>query len=366
MTDMLADDGLFDYEAPPPVGLADRFGVPPFSILDRRSGYWQDRRARWLSLGIESELGRANDLLSGANSAYGSRTILRDDEGNLIYAGKKLGEPVEVESPDGTKTNHYAYGAKAITGPDGKLTYEVSQGATSVFDPVLAELAYRWYTRPGWRILDPFAGGSVRGIVAATLHRHYMGIDLRPEQIEANRQQGSSILNGTHHMPRWVAGDSREVLNKAPRHSVDFVWSCPPYADLEVYSTDPKDLSTMEYQDFLAAHDDIVFKAAQALRPDRFAGWVISDVRDKKGHYRGLVHDAVRSFEKAGLHFYNDAIVLDPVGSAAVRAARIFLGGRKLTRMHQHLLIFVKGDAKKATLALGNEGLEVATRVEES
>lgn len=38
--------------------LADRFGVPPFSVLDARQGYWQDRKRSWLALGIQSELGR--------------------------------------------------------------------------------------------------------------------------------------------------------------------------------------------------------------------------------------------------------------------------------------------------------------------
>jgi hypothetical protein len=38
--------------------LAARFGVPPFSVLDARQGYWQERRRAWLSLGLRSELGR--------------------------------------------------------------------------------------------------------------------------------------------------------------------------------------------------------------------------------------------------------------------------------------------------------------------
>lgn len=38
--------------------LAQRFGVPPFSVLDARQGYWQDRKRAWLALGIQSELGR--------------------------------------------------------------------------------------------------------------------------------------------------------------------------------------------------------------------------------------------------------------------------------------------------------------------
>lgn len=38
--------------------LADRFGIPPFSVLNAREGWWQDRKRAWLSLGIQSELGR--------------------------------------------------------------------------------------------------------------------------------------------------------------------------------------------------------------------------------------------------------------------------------------------------------------------
>jgi phage-related protein len=39
--------------------LAERFLVPPFSVLDGRAGYWQERKRAWLALGIRSELGRA-------------------------------------------------------------------------------------------------------------------------------------------------------------------------------------------------------------------------------------------------------------------------------------------------------------------
>jgi len=38
--------------------MTEMFLVPPFSVLDTRQGYWQDRRDLWLSMGIESEIGR--------------------------------------------------------------------------------------------------------------------------------------------------------------------------------------------------------------------------------------------------------------------------------------------------------------------
>lgn len=46
--------------------LRDRFLIPPFSVLDARQGYWQDRKRAWISLGIQSELGRGGGLTMSA------------------------------------------------------------------------------------------------------------------------------------------------------------------------------------------------------------------------------------------------------------------------------------------------------------
>lgn len=43
--------------------LSERFGIPPFSTLNAREGWWQDRKRAWLSIGIQSELGRGENLL---------------------------------------------------------------------------------------------------------------------------------------------------------------------------------------------------------------------------------------------------------------------------------------------------------------
>lgn len=43
--------------------LAERFLVPPFSVLDARQGYWQARKSAWIALGIQSELGRGENAL---------------------------------------------------------------------------------------------------------------------------------------------------------------------------------------------------------------------------------------------------------------------------------------------------------------
>jgi hypothetical protein len=82
---------------------------------------------------------------------------------------------------------------------------------TSIFDPVLCEIAYRWFSPVGGLILDPFAGGSVRGIVASKLGRQYIGHELRQEQVDANRAQGSELCGDEEHPPAWICGDSRNI-----------------------------------------------------------------------------------------------------------------------------------------------------------
>ncbi|HWV44102.1 ParB/Srx family N-terminal domain-containing protein [Pseudorhodoplanes sp.] len=42
--------------------LSEKFGIPPFSVLNAREGWWQDRKRAWIALGIQSELGRGENL----------------------------------------------------------------------------------------------------------------------------------------------------------------------------------------------------------------------------------------------------------------------------------------------------------------
>jgi DNA modification methylase len=223
------------------------------------------------------------------------------------------------------------------------LAAQPSSG-TSIFDPVLCELAYRWFCTPGGTVLDPFAGGSVRGIVASHIGLQYIGIDLRPEQIAANREQAARIAKDPQ--PVWITGDSRNIATLCPDVKADLIFSCPPYADLERYSDDPLDLSTMEYPAFLEAYRAIIKASCALLKPNRFACFVVGDVRDRKGFYRGFVADTAQAFADAGMRLYNDAVIVTAVGSLPIRVGKQFSGGRKLGKTHQNVLVFYNGDPK--------------------
>lgn len=272
------------------------FGVPPFSVLDTRQGYWQDRKDEWLKLGIKSEVGRADGLMIKSTGFMGD-------------AIKKRG------------------------------------GGTSVFDPVLCELMYSWFNVPKGTVLDPFAGGSVRGVIASALGQQYVGVELRNEQVEANRDQGQTICSDP--MPVWITGDSTELDTLVGDDIVpDLIFSCPPYADLEVYSDDPKDLSNMPYNQFIDLYSEIIKKACDKLKDNRFAIFVVGEVRDKAGEYYNFVGDTVQAFLDAGLIYYNELILVNNAGTLPLRAGRQFNNGRKIGKMHQNVLVFYKGDPK--------------------
>lgn len=572
--------------------LAERFVVPPFSVLDQRAGYWRERRARWLALGLQSEIGRPDrEILA---SASGRDPTYYDQKND---AEARLGQPLTPAQ----------FESSGLYVPHGGAASLTTIG-TSVFDPVLCEIAYRWFSPPGGRVLDPFAGGSVRGVVASVLGRRYVGIDLSERQVEANREQAAEILgtsgdlitdphaltpverrgevwvkrddlfgvNGatggkaratlvmadgatalvgvgarsspqiarvarvaqhlgiparvhtgvggeteetmaaaiagaevvrhapgrlavirkrarddtsgtlipwgaeshaavtlvaaqaknvpddvervvvpvgsgttlagillglrdphveilgvrvgadpapvldryapsgwrdrvtlvecglpfeqkaigdldgivldgtyeakclpylrpgdllwivggpqapTPNLPEWIVGDLGDFPPAVPGDGtadrigeVDLVFTCPPYYDLERYSDDERDLSTMTSADFERAYEEILRAATDRLAADSFAVIVVSDVRDKAGLYRPLADTTTAIMASLGLGLYNRAVLVNTIGSLAVRVGRQFSVGRKLGRTHQDVLVYVKGDPRRAAERCG-------------
>lgn len=252
-----------------------------------------------------------------------------------------------AEKAAGRKLTNEEFESQFLTTGGGS---RLSDTGTSIFDPVLCETQYLWFTKPGDHIIDPFAGGSVRGIVAVELGRKYTGVDLRPEQVEANRIN-AECCKGEH--PTWICGDSVNIESLAPGQ-YDFLFTCPPYGNLEVYSDSPEDISNMDDADFDAAYMTILHNALAMLKEDRFACVVVGNYRDKKGFLRDLVGLTVRAMENAGARYYNDFILVTPIGSLPIRAGKAFQATRKMGRTHQYCLCFVKGDPKKAAERLGD------------
>lgn len=307
--------------------LKRRFIIPPFSILDTKLGQWQERKRAWLGIGIKSEEGRDDHI-----------TYNRSSQSPYIYEIRNKLRAKNGVDPSWDELTEYCR----------KNNISLQDG-TSIFDPVLCELAYRWFNIDGGVVLDPFAGGSVRGIVAAKLGMIYKGIDLREEQIKANYENVAQIQPpiSESECPTWKCGDSCDIDNHFKGLEADLIFSCPPYADLEVYSDNPKDLSTMDYEAFKTAYFTIIRKCCSMLKENRFAVFVVGEVRDKNGVYRSFVPDTIKAFQEAGLSYYNEMILVNQIGSLAMRVSNQFNNSRKIGKHHQNVLVFYKGDVKR-------------------
>ena len=264
--------------------LADRFVVPPFTVLNSRHGYWMERKKAWRA---------------------------------------KIGD-------NGESRETKLFGAKD----------EINNGV-SILDPVLSEAIVSWFGLQGGKAFDTFAGDTVFGFVAASCGMSFQGIELRQEQADLNNSR-TEALDAS-----YICDDGQNVAKHFAPESQDLFFSCPPYFDLEVYSDKPNDASNQAtYEEFLAILRNAFHGAVQCLKPNRFAVVVCGDIRDKKGFYRHFPDDVKSIFAEVGMPLYNDLILVEPLGTLPRRAAN-GMKTRKVGKCHQNVLVFYKGDTSK-------------------
>lgn len=315
MTYYHPDKSLFSNQALKDMGaatgagsLAANWGMPPFSVLDRRTTTWQKRKQEWINFGITSELGRNE----------GTKMFTKDIN--------KFQKPKD----------------------------EASKDQVSIFDPVLTELMCRWFTTPdiyqGATVLDPFAGGSVRGIVNGFLGNRYIGVDINPAQIEENERQYDAIKHKFPErtiQPDWRIGDSQNIDTLVTAQDIDFMITSPPFWNLEKYSDQPGDISNMDWHGFRNNYSTIMEKCIKMLKPGAFAAINMSNIRDKQtGFLINLVDFTTELFEMNGMRLYNEFVIVHPIFTLQFRAGRSFMSRRTVGKQHEFMLVYYKGNPK--------------------
>lgn len=268
--------------------LHEKFLVPPFSILDTRQGYWNDRKRFW-------------------------HAKIQDNG----------------ESREGT-----------LAKGDTNIMAAMNNGV-SLLDPVLAEMANLWFGVPGGNTFDCFAGDSVFGYVSNELGNTFTGIELRQEQADLNNARIAGSAS------KYICDDGQNVLKHIKPGTQDFLFSCPPYFDLEVYSDLPNDASNQgDYQEFLQILDNAFSDAIKCLKNNRFAFITVGDIRDKNGNYYRFPDHIKDIFERNDMPLYNEMILVEPLGTLPQRVGR-YMNNRKVGKCHQNILVFYKGDTKE-------------------
>lgn len=310
---------------PANVSLNDRFIVPPFSILDTRKGYWQERKKKWRELIGDNGESRNDTLITSPEIKY--KDLYQRTRQHREELGITFKEYLDKYVPDDVKEREAS---------------KVLSAGVSLLDPVMAEIVCRWFGQDNCKTFDCFAGDSVFGYVSAHLGNEFVGIELRPEQARLNNERVEGMT------ARYINDDGQNVAQHIAPDSQDLLFSCPPYFDLEKYSDLENDASNQDsYEDFIKILENAFKAAVGCLKDNRFAVIVVGDVRDKStGFYYDFCGDIKRIFKEAGMPLYNEIILVETGASTALRAGR-YMESRKVAKMHQNILVFYKGKTKE-------------------
>lgn len=207
----------------------------------------------------------------------------------------------------------------------------------SIFNPILAIWILNLFGPQEGVVFDPFAGGGTRAIVTAKKNLEYIGTELRKEEVEAVNARLE--MNGVK--ATILVADAKEVPVRD--NIADFLLTCPPYHNLEMYDGGPNDLSMCgTYDDFLVGMGRVIAETSRILKSGALACWVVGLHRDPSGTLLPLHHDIARIHKKRGFALREEIILYSTGNPAISRVGNFDKGRRLLVRQHEYCLVFRK------------------------
>ena len=176
------------------------------------------------------------------------------------------------------------------------------------FIPDLPERYIKLFSHAGETVLDPFSGSGTTNVVAKSLNRNSVGLDVNPRSVEiAQRRLTSEEAQGTRPTRHEIIlGDSRKTVAKILKGAIDIVVTSPPYYDVVDYEHDSPD-QLGNYHDYDAFLEGItkVFEGCQrALKP---GGVMVVNTQDiYKKSLSGAIHvDYIERCRELGFNLMN-------------------------------------------------------------
>lgn len=242
---------------------------------------------------------------------------------------REVAEPLKKEINDMCQTR------QTLNANRGDRRNGVNGGKPSVFNPDLAIKVLSAYAPNDAHIYDPFAGGGTRGYVATRMGFKYTGTELRSEEVKRIREE----------MEKWkITFDIQvgDAITHREKEKYDFVFTCPPYYDLELYSNLDDDLSNAKsYNDYKKMLKSVLENSYYSLKNGTFAVFVVGNFRDRTGELIHLNGDCVRLAKEVGFKLW-DEVIWNGASNVALTRSGKFEKNRKLVRVHEYVIVLKK------------------------
>jgi DNA modification methylase len=206
----------------------------------------------------------------------------------------------------------------------------------SEFHAGLAENLIRYWSLPGARVIDPFAGRVTRAVVTEQLGREYYGYEITPNTHKRALKHFEKLgIN-----PTLYLGDGTR-LNETENQFADMVMTCPPYFDIEKYESVEGQLSDIgNYSEFMEMMSKTAENCFRVLKEGGFCVWVVADFR-KDCKLIPFHSDLIQSFMKAGFDNH-DLIVMENISPFAAMQLAKAAAKRYTSKVHEYILVFRK------------------------
>lgn len=210
------------------------------------------------------------------------------------------------------------------------LTYNKSWGARtalSKFNTEYGRKIIEFYTCQNDKILDPFSGRT-RMEICNVLKRNYTGFEINTEYSRDGIINDDCLNIDNHHLDK----------------DFDFLFTCPPYWSMELYSKDKPidgDLSMIKtYNEFKKEYEKRLIKTTEYVKDTGLAAIVVANFR-RNGEFISLEYDTIDIYKRMGWKIY-DIVILEMNPAARQPYYSQAITKRRMLTTHEYLLIFHK------------------------
>lgn len=182
------------------------------------------------------------------------------------------------------------------------------KGAISMFPKQILDQLLDFYTEPGDWFFDPFAGHNSRMEPAFLKGRNYIGYDISHDFMEFNREIAEKLRKEHPHGTDIILKEQDSRTIDEPDNSVDFIFSSPPYWNIEWYGDEEEQLGNLTYEQFMKDITDIYRQCYRILKPGKFCIINVNDFR-KGGKYYSYHADTINALKEAGFSQYDFIIM---------------------------------------------------------